>query len=202
MRAILITAVLTAGAAFGGASLDTYLQAAPPAIEIPTADRVPEGTSFLVALRQPVGARVNGVGDGIAVDVVQPLAYGGEVVVPIGTTIHGRVTAVARPATRGNQVAVAIRFDELTYRGRLVPIHAEIVAVEVADESAGAGTATTHGHFSFGSAMSPDDAVSHTGIGGGRETGTVVALGTGEVEPLLNLGTRLTLRTTRPVILR
>ena len=196
MRAILITLALFVGAASGGAALDTYVQAAPSAIEIDSANALPSGTTLTVALRQAVGARVSGVGDRIAVDLVRPLATKGEVVVPIGTTIHGRVESVARPATKGNQVAISIRLDELMHRGHSIQLNSQVV--EVLFDSETAVPVVGVGQFEFGEVLTREDALNHTGIG----DGSVIALGTGEVDPVLAAGTRLNLRVNQTAWLR
>lgn len=195
MKTILLTGALFVGAACGGAAVDTYVQASPSAITIDSADQIPEGTELRVVLREPLGAHVNAVGDRIAVDLVRPLAARGEIVLPIGTTIHGQVVAIAKPATRGNHVAIAVRFDEIMHRGRALQTGTSLR--EVNETSANAKSSG-----SFGEVLRPEDAVAHTGIDFDESEATVISLGMGDVEPLLQAGTGLILFTTAATRLR
>lgn len=195
MKTILMTGALFVGAAFGGAAVDTYVQASPSAITIDSENAIPEGTELRVVLREPVGAHLNGVGDRIAVDLVRPLAARGEVVLPVGTTIHGEVVAIAKPATRGNQVAIAVRFDEIMHRGRALQTTTLLRAVNETG-------ARPRSSGSFGEILKPEDAVAHTGIDFDEREATVISLGMGDVEPMLNAGTGLVLTTAADTPLR
>lgn len=165
---------------------------------------IPDGADLPVVLRESLGMRINGVGDRIAVDLTRGISTpDGKVLIPAGTSIHGTITDIARPATRGNQVAVGVVFDELVSEGRSVPIE-----VRVSEVSAGTGASARlaqrylHGTRPLGGVLDAEDAIALTGIDAGQPGKSVISLGIGDVEPILPGGTSLSLRLQRELALR
>ncbi len=182
----------------------TGAQPAPP----PTADAIPAGTLLRAELNQPIGTERNRVGDRFTATVTRPLvAQNGQTVVPEGALIHGVVTGLDDSDHLGDQAAIRVDFERITFQGRSYPFEAEVVDTDVRlrrDGDAAVSGAVTGAVVgaALGAIIGGD--LRDILIGGalGAGAGTIISLGIGDVEAELPAGTALTLRTTQPISLR
>ncbi len=173
-----------------------------------TVDAIPAGTIMEVELNQTLGTDESRVGDRFTATVVRPLvAANGQVVVPQGALVHGVVTGLDDSDHVGDQAAIRIDFDRLTYQGRTYPFSADVVDTDVRlvgeGERAAAGAATgAIAGAALGAIIGGD--LQDILIGGalGAGAGTIISLGIGSVDAQLPRGTEMTLRTRRTISLR
>ncbi|HEX6941261.1 MAG TPA: hypothetical protein VF158_17830 [Longimicrobiales bacterium] len=173
-----------------------------------TADAIPAGTLLQVELNQSIGTERNRVGDRFTATVTRPLvAQNGQVVVPEGALVHGVITGLDDSDHLGDQAAIRVDFQRITFQGRSYPFSAEVVDTDV--ETKRDGEAAVTGAVTGAIAGAALGAV----IGGelrdiliggalGAGAGTIISLGIGDVEAELPAGTDMALRTTRSISLR
>ncbi|HEX7120713.1 MAG TPA: hypothetical protein VF212_18110 [Longimicrobiales bacterium] len=174
----------------------------------PTADAIPAGTLMEVELNQTIGTEENRVGDRFTATVTRPLvAQNGQVVVPQGALVHGVVTGLDDSDHLGDQAAIRVNFERITFQGRSYPFAAEVVDTDVETRRDGdaAVTGAVTGAIAgaaLGAVIGGD--LEDILIGGalGAGAGTIISLGIGDVEAELPAGTDLALRTTRSISLR
>jgi hypothetical protein len=137
-------------------------------------------------------------------------AQNGEVVVPAGAKIEGRVTALEASRRAGEPAVIRLDFDRLTFGGRSHDFDAAITSA--APETSGGDTRNeTLRKAGIGAAAGAvlgavlgDRDLRNMAIGAvlGAAAGTAISLGTGTVQSALPAGTTITLRTTQSVALR
>lgn len=176
-----------------------------PAPRPPTADVIPAGTLFEVDLNQTIGTDRNQVGDRFTATVREPLiAQDGQVVVPRGATVHGVITGLDDSDRIGDQAAIRVDFERITFDGSSHPFRAAVIDtdVELDDETErlaeraaiGAAAGAVLGGIIGGDL---EDILVGGALGAGA--GTVISLGLGSVDAELPRGTDMTLRTTRTI---
>jgi hypothetical protein len=204
---LLTAASLLVLAACGGARVEPEpgIQPAP----LPSANYVPAGTVMNVRLQQTLSAKDSRVGQRFNTTVIDPLVTAdGRTVVPAGAIVSGVVTGVD-PSTRpGDIAAIRVNFDRLQVNGRSYPFGASVIDTEPAldpDEkrileraAVGAAAGAVLGAIITGGDL--EGILVGGALGAGA--GTIISLGLGDMEPELERGSVLTLRTTRPVQLR
>lgn len=92
---------------------------------------VPAETEAEIQLLSGIHSRVNHVGDPFAAQLVEPITVGGQVVIPAGSVIDGRITYI-RPAGRLRRSAeLGLRFEVVTLPdGQNQPISALLMNLE------------------------------------------------------------------------
>jgi hypothetical protein len=171
-----------------------------------TARMLPAGSELRVRTNNKISGKDNHIGDGFTATVTDNLiADNGEIAVPEGAVISGHITALRDAPHAGDPSVIKVAFDRIETNGRSRAFDASVTNVEapsVSNETlkkAGIGAAAgavlgaiiTGGEFG-GIA---------TGGAIGAAAGTVISLGM-DREPVLPEGTRMTLRTSRDVMLR
>jgi hypothetical protein len=182
----------------------TAPQPAPPP---PDASFIPAGTVLNVELNNDLNTTTSRVGDTFTVTVTEPLiATNAQVVVPEGAVITGMVTGVG--AVRGEEpAAVRLNFLRINIRGISHPLTAEIASTHVptqehaGDAARAAATGAAAGAV-LGAILTGElrDALIGAALGAGA--GTIISMGTGDVEAVLPEGTRMTIRTFERISLR
>ena len=75
---------------------------------------IPAGTPLRLELSSAVASDSSQVEDAVRAELRQPIAIDGHDVLPAGTNVSGRVTAVERPSGVKGGVSVAFQFDSLS----------------------------------------------------------------------------------------
>jgi hypothetical protein len=170
---------------------------------------LPVGTEFTVELDETLSAEDSRVGDQFTATVTEPVQVNGDVVVPQGSKVTGRITGLDKSEGVNDQGAIRLAFESITVNGVVHSMSADITDVNVtafegargggvAERAAiGAGTGAVIGAIIGGSLR---DAL----IGGvlGAGAGTIISLGMGDVQNALPEGADLTLRVTSAVAAR
>ena len=172
---------------------------------------LPSGTNVTVRLDQEIGTKASKVGDIFTATVVEPIvAQNGQTVVPSGAKVHGTVTGLDNSDHAGEPAAIKVNFERIAMHGTTYPFEAKVTATNLETRGADtrsetlkkAGVGAAAGAV-LGGILSGGD-LDKILLGGaiGAAAGTVISLGTGDVEAVLPAGTRMTLQTTRTVAVR
>src|SRR4051812_33266637 len=93
------------------------------------AELVPGGSAIELRLLAPVGSRTSHAGDSIEALVIAPVTRDGEVLIPAGATLAGRVQSVARLGLglKRSRATIQLQFDTLHLPdGPNFPIHTRL----------------------------------------------------------------------------
>jgi hypothetical protein len=206
----LLVALLLAGlVTFTGCrTADVITTPAPAAATPATAATLPAGTTLEVRLQDAIGTEISTVGQTFTAEVVSPVvAQDGQTAVPAGAMVRGTVTGLAPSEQVGDQAAIRVDFNQLQINGQTHPIDATVVdagaRTEEGDAILGDETAIGAG-VGAGLGLILEGDLAGALLGGilGAGVGTVIALGTGDVEATLPAGSTMTIRTTDRVALR
>ncbi len=168
--------------------------------QVSATDAVPQGTVLNVRLMDTISPETANEGDTFRAQVTNDLyASNGEVLIPEGALLSGTITGIDGTQRAGDPAAVRLAFDEIMIEDRRYDLNAEIVETsverrsrDVDAEHVGAGAAAG---AALGVILGDDvgDALLGGAIGAGA--GTLISLGSGEVEPEIPAGTVLALET-------
>lgn len=156
---------------------------------------VPADTVVRMRLNQGISSRTAQKGDTFTASVVAPVVIENKVVIPEGSTVHGRVTEVTRAERRSNgTIAVAFHQIELPSQER-VEIHGSLTSLQdekgqnqsVGQEGEVEGKSTAKRNVVFIGGGAGVGALIGAVAGGGKGAGIGAALGAG----LGTLGTLL-----------
>jgi hypothetical protein len=180
-------------------------------VVMPVSSRMlPTGTDLYIELDHRIGTRESRVGDMFSATVRHPVyAQNGAHVVPAGAKVYGRVATLDDSDYPGEVVRVGLDFNRLVFGGRSYPFDAVIsqTAVETSQERRGLSErviliAAAIGGV-LGAVFSAGDiawVVGGAAIGGA--TGAAYTYARGDIEAALPAGSRMTVRTTQPIVLR
>ena len=169
------------------------------------------GSTMEVQLNQQLSTEANKTGDTFTATVVNNvMASNGEVVVPAGAVVHGRISALDDSDNPTDKALIQLQFDRLSFNNRNYDFRANITnvaTVEQRDRSAGDVTRGAVTGAAAGAVIGAiisgrdlDDIIKAGAIG--AAAGTVISLGVGDVEHVLPAGTRMTIQATQSVALR
>lgn len=171
---------------------------------------IPVGATFVATLDQTVGTNMSKPGDTFTATVSGDLrAQDGSVVVPAGSRIEGRVTALDDSDNATEPALIRLAFDRVRINGQAYPFAARIVqanAVQTSGQSSADRTRQIVIGGAVGAALGAllgDRDLDKIVIGGaiGAAAGSIISLGT-EVNATLPAGSPMTLRVTQATALR
>jgi hypothetical protein len=175
------------------------------------ANSLPAGTTLNARLNQTLSTERSKVGDTFTMTVTNAVvAENGATVVPVGATIRGRVSAVDDSDNPTDRALLQLRFDQLSFNGRNYDFGASVqnvATVEERNRSTGEVLKRTATGAAIGAAIGAIisgvelDAIIKGGVVGAA-AGTVIGLGTGDVDHVIPEGTAVTIRSTQTVALR
>jgi hypothetical protein len=180
-------------------------------VVMPVSSRVlPTGTDLYIQLDNRIDTRSSRVGDMFSATVRHPVyALNGARVVPAGAKVYGRVAALDDSDYPGEEVRIRLDFNRLVFGGRSYPFDAVIsqTNLETTHERRGLSERVILVAAAIGGVLG---AVVTGGevegiLGGaalGGAAGAVYTYTRGDIEAALPAGSRMTLRTTRPIALR
>src|SRR6476659_5838310 len=203
-----VAAVIGAGACSRATTVESSgdVAAATPV----SANSLPTGSVLNVTLDQQVGTKASKVGDTFSATVVDPVVAGnGQTVVPAGAKVYGKVTGLQDSNNAGQKAAIRLDFERININGVERPFEAKITATQLQTQGedsrnetlkkAGIGAAAG---AVLGAVLGGGDVSKMLGGAAiGAAGGTVVSLGTGEVDAVLPAGSKMTLQTTQQVVM-
>lgn len=122
------------------------------------------GTLLNAELQSMVDVRKSKVGDQVILKTTQAIKQNGEVVVPKGTNLIGRITEVKQKTKDDATSRIGMVFDRIQGKSLDMPVNASIVSVVTAQASAAAGDL-------FSTDVSGGSSTSGTASSGSRSSG-------------------------------
>jgi hypothetical protein len=162
---------------------------------------VSAGTLMRVSLDQELSTGTSNVGDRFTVTLIGPVTDAAGLPIPAGTKIEGEVTALEVSGSAGQQAMIRLDFGHLLLDGESHQVALTVTEAEATTRGrksteekavtigAGAVVGGILGRVIGGNATG-------TIIGGvaGAAAGTAIAMGTGDVDAVLEAGSEMTLR--------
>jgi hypothetical protein len=145
--------------------------AAPPPPPVPVKHVIPSGTALSIRLIDSLDSAKNKVGDTFRATLKVPLTVDGDVVIPAGADIEGRVADVSNAGRFTGHSELNLELIKLTSNGTTYPLQTQ--GYDRAGDSRGKGTAETVG---AGAAIG---AIIGAIAGGGKGAGIGSAAGAG-----------------------
>jgi hypothetical protein len=157
-----------------------------------------------------VGTRESRVGDVFSTTVRHPVyAQNGARVIPAGAKVYGRIASLDDSDYPGEEVRIRLDFNRLVFNGRSYPFDAVIsqTNLETTHERRGLSERVILVAAAIGGVVGAivtggeiEGILAGAAIGGAG--GAVYTYSRGDIEAAIPAGSRMTLRTTRPVTLR
>ncbi|MGH7500343.1 MAG: hypothetical protein ACREL7_01160 [Longimicrobiales bacterium] len=170
---------------------------------------VPVGTEFSAELDQTISAKDNDAGDAFTATVTEDIRGDADVIVPAGSKVTGRITGIDESEKIGDQAAIRVVFESINVNGTEHALSADVTNVDVSvtdranvedlQKKAGVGAAAGAVVGAIVGGQLKDILV---GGALGAGAGTIISLGTGDVQSALPEGSELNLRVTERVAMR
>ncbi|MBX6363651.1 MAG: hypothetical protein IRZ00_07275 [Gemmatimonadetes bacterium] len=173
----------------------------------PAVAAVPVGTTFSVTLNQTLSTRTNQPGDAFSGTLSAPiLADDGRVLVPAGAAVHGRVTEVAKSDHVGETAILKLAFESIEFGGKTYPMSATVIEANpqrvsrsTTGQNVGKAAAGAAAGAILGRILGHNTKGAIKGAVIGAAAGTAIAMGTADVDAVLQAGDKVVLRTDSPI---
>jgi hypothetical protein len=171
---------------------------------------VPVGTNMALTLNETLSTETNRVGDSFTATLQSALTDGsGNVVVPAGATVRGRLTQVDKSGHVGETGMIKLAFEAVSFGGNSYPIDATVVRANpqrsnrtsTREQATKIGAGAAAGAV-LGRVLGKDTRSTVKGAVIGAAAGTAVAMGTADVDVVLPAGSDLVIRLDTPVEVR
>lgn len=171
---------------------------------------VPVGTSMLLTLNQTLSTETNRVGDSFTATLQSALTdASGNVIIPAGATVRGRLTQVDKSGHVGETGIIKLAFEAVSFGGSSYPMDATVTRANpqrsnrtsTREQAAKIGAGAAAGAV-LGRVLGKDTRSTVKGAVIGAAAGTAVAMGTADVDVVLPAGSELVIRLDTPVEVR
>lgn len=168
---------------------------------------VPTGTTFAIRMNEELSTQRSAPGDAFTATLTDAIVDAdGNVLVPAGATVRGRVTAVS-PSTRvGQTAAMKLAFEAISFGGESYPLQATVERADVQQksrtsktETAGKVAAGAAAGAILGQVLGKDTESTLKGAAIGAAAGTAIAMGTADVDAVLPQGAEVVVRLDQPI---
>jgi hypothetical protein len=168
------------------------------------------GTSMSLTLNQTLSTETNKVGDSFTATLQHAITDGsGNVVVPAGATIRGRLTQVEKSGHVGATGIIKLAFESVSFGGNSYPLDATVVRANpqrqnrtsTAETAAKVGAGAAAGAV-LGRVLGGNTRSTIRGAAVGAAAGTAIAMGTADVDVVLPQGSEMVIRLDSPVEVR
>lgn len=176
----------------------------------PSVASVPSGTTFALRLNEELSTERNQPGDGFSATLAEPILDArGDIAIPAGATVRGRVTRSSKSGRVGETAVITVAFEAVSFNGRSYPLQATVIEANperrnrtptsesVAKAAGGAAAGAILGRVLGGGTSS-----TIKGAVIGAAAGTAIAMGTADVDAVLPAGSRLVIRLDAPIEVR
>jgi hypothetical protein len=180
---------------------------APPPAARTVTSTVGVGTNMTLTLNETLSTESNAVGDGFTATVDAPV-YGsdGEVVIPVGARVRGRITQVQKSGRAGETAVLGVAFETVSFGGDSYPLDATVVQANP-ERVSRSSTGETAGKVAVGAAagailgriLGKDTKGAIIGGAVGAAAGTAIAMGTSDVDAVLREGSKMVIKVDSPV---
>jgi hypothetical protein len=162
---------------------------------------VPANTQLTLRLENGLSSATSSVGDRVTARVESAVSDDGNVVLPGGTVLHGRVSEAEGSGRVKGRAHLAVSFDRIVVRGRSYPLQATVLSATAEDSHARdakvIGGSAVAGAIIGGIKGGKSGAAKGAVIGAGAGTGAVMVTKGKEVE--MPAGSRWVVRTRNSV---
>ena len=131
------------------------------------------GTNLEAELQSMIDVRKSNVGDQVVLKTTKAIKQNGEVVVPKGANLIGRITEVKRKTKDDASSRVGMVFDRIKGKNLDMPVNASVIGIVTANATAAAGDLFSSDLSGSGSASGTTSAGRSSGGGGGGLLGGV-----------------------------
>jgi hypothetical protein len=168
------------------------------------------GTTMAVTLNQTLSTESNQPGDSFTATLNDALRdENGQVVVPAGATIRGRVTQVEKSGRIGETAVMKLAFEAVSFGGNSYSMDATVIEANpqrttrqsTAEQAAKIGAGAAAGAV-LGRVLGRDTRSTIKGAAIGAAAGTAIAMGTSDVDAVLAAGSRMVIRLDSPIQVR
>ncbi|MGH7470233.1 MAG: glycine zipper 2TM domain-containing protein [Longimicrobiales bacterium] len=171
---------------------------------------VPVGSTFAITLNETLSTASNAPGDGFTATLQEPiLDSDGDVLIPSGATVRGRVTRVDKSDRVGETAVLNVAFESISYDGKSFPLEASVVEAhperrtrQTTGQQAGKVAAGAAAGAIIGRVLGKDTKGAIKGAVIGAAAGTAIAMGTADVDVVLPAGSTMRVRTDAPIAVR
>jgi hypothetical protein len=168
------------------------------------------GTTFAISLNETLSTGTNKAGDGFTATLQEPiLDADGDVVVPAGATVRGRVTRVNHSGNVGETAVMNLAFESVSFGGKSYPMEATVIEAnperktrQSAGTQAGKVAAGAAAGAVLGRVLGKDTKSTLKGAVIGAAAGTAIAMGTSDVDAVLRSGSTMRVRLDAPITVR
>ncbi|MBR9989562.1 MAG: hypothetical protein KFH98_07390 [Gemmatimonadetes bacterium] len=171
---------------------------------------VPMGTNMSLTLNQTLSTETNRVGDSFTATLQSPIRDGsGNVLIPAGATVRGRLTGVNKSGHVGETGILKLAFEAVSFGGRSYAMDGTVVRAnpqrsnrtstqsQVGKVAAGAAAGAI-----LGRVVGKDTRSTVKGAVIGAAAGTAIAMGTADVDVVLPAGSSMDIRLDSPIEIR
>lgn len=170
----------------------------------------PAGTTFAVSLNETISTDKNTAGDGFTATLVEAiLDSDGNVLVPSGATVRGRVTSVQKSGNVGQTAVINVAFESISFGGKSYPLDASVIEAnpekktrQSTQQQAGKVAAGAAAGAVIGRVLGKDTKSTIKGAVIGAAAGTAIAMGTSDVDAVLRAGSQMRIRLDGPISVR
>ncbi|HSH46348.1 MAG TPA: hypothetical protein VK966_10945 [Longimicrobiales bacterium] len=168
---------------------------------------VPAGTTLAIRMNDELSTETSRPGDAFTATLSDPvLDAAGNVIIPAGATVRGRVTEVGASTRVGQTAAIRLAFEAVSFGGESYPLAATVQRADVEQssrtsrtESAGKIAAGAAAGAILGQVLGRDTESTLKGAAVGAAAGTAVAMGTSDVDAVLPRGAEVVIRVDQPI---
>ena len=163
---------------------------------------VPAGTTFAVRLNEQLSTQKNPVGSSFTATLTEPImAPDGTMLIPAGATVRGQVVESRESGRAGQDASLAIAFTSITHGGRTHSISGTAVNTPVrlvnrdgrGEQAAKIGGGAAVGAV-LGQIIGRNTKSTVAGAAIGAAAGTAVAMGTADVDAVVDEGSAISVR--------
>ncbi len=168
---------------------------------------VPSGSTFSVRINEQLSTRSHSVGSTFTATLTEPiLAPDGTTLIPTGATVRGQVTESREAGRAGQEPSLHIAFTSITYGGETYPISGSTGNPPVrlvtrdgrGEQAAKVGGGAAVGAV-LGQIIGRNTRSTVAGAAIGAAAGTAVAIGTADVDAVVDEGSSVRIRLDRSV---
>lgn len=171
---------------------------------------VPMGTSMSLTLNETLSTESNRVGDTFTATLQSPVRDGsGNVLIPAGATVRGRLTGVNKSGHVGETGILKLAFEAVSFGGRSYPMDGTVVRANPqrsnrtsASSQVGKAAAGAAAGAILGRVIGKDTKSTVKGAIIGAAAGTAIAMGTADVDVVLPAGSSMDIRLDSPIEIR
>jgi hypothetical protein len=171
---------------------------------------VPVGSTFAVTLNEELSTAANKAGDAFTATLQEPiLDSNGDVLIPSGATVRGRVTRVDHSERVGETGVLNVAFESISYDGRSYPLEASVMEAhpqrrtrQTTGQQAGKVAAGAAAGAIIGRVLGKDTKGTLKGAVIGAAAGTAIAMGTADVDVVLPSGSTMRVKVDAPITVR